>query len=159
MSLARSSYRIADEPVASKLSRLVVNPVFPLLGGMLGGFGVGVVWFVVNGVGMGSATLRRELWVAFMGLALAVLGTGVLFMLYDARPQPSGTVLKLAALGLTLVKLVVLYVLQLTQSRSFALHQHFGGHVANGILPVIGALILRTQLFEVLPTAVAVVLQ
>lgn len=157
MSLARGTYRIADEPIPSKLSRWVTNPVFPLLGGMMGGFVVGLVWFLVNGVGIGSATLRREVALAWLGAVVALGGALLLVRTFD--DSSSAVAIKLSALALQLVKLVILYALQLTQTRSFALHRHFGGHVANGIPALVILLLVRIQVFGELPSFWVLVLQ
>jgi hypothetical protein len=152
-------YRVIDEPAPSRLSHLVVDPSFPLLAGMLGGFGFGVAWFILNAVGMGSATLRREAWVSALGVVLAAVGAGLVLALQASSPSGGATTIKLALLGLTLLKLAVLYVLQVTQAPSFALHQHFGGQVRNGILPTIALAVLGPSLLRELPVLVVVVLR
>ncbi len=156
MSLTRGTYRIADEPIPGKLSRWVVNPLFPLLGGMLGGFAAGLLWFVVNGVGMGSATLKRELALVAGSLVVLVGGVFALGLLLSGRQDP--TTVKLVVLAFQLVKLVALYALQFTQTRSFALHQYFGGTVANGIPLVLVLTIARIQLADSVPGLAVLVL-
>lgn len=156
MSLARGTYRIADEPIPGKLSRWVVNPLFPLLGGMLGGFGAGLLWFVVNGLGMGSATLRREVVVALA--ALSVVAAGVIAAQLTLADGAGATTIKLTLLGFQLVKLGALYALQFMQTRSFALHHYFGGQVANGIPLVVILTLARIQLLDHAPVLVGLVL-
>lgn len=155
MSLVRGTYRIADEPIPGKLSRWVVNPLFPLLGGMLGGFGAGLVWFVVNGIGMGSATLRREIAVAVAALLLVAAGV---IGAQLALPDGTGTTtIKLTLLSFQLVKLGALYALQFMQTRSFALHAYFGGQVANGIPLVVVLTLARIQLLDQVPVLIGLV--
>jgi hypothetical protein len=150
------AYRIADEPVPGRWAAWVVNPVFPLMAGMLGGFLPGLAWFLVNGAGMGSATRRQEWAVAAGALALLVAGSvALLFVVPDDTPR---ALVKLHLLGLQLTKLTALYVIQSLQARSFALHQYFDGPVKNGIPGLVILAIARGSWVEALPTVVALVI-
>ena len=140
-----TAYRIQDEPSPGALGHLVVNPVFPLLAFMMTGAWLGVPWFVFNGFAMGSATRRKETVLAL----LVVPGTLLLFILL-------GTLVKLevlskgaapyAAVGVTVWKLAVGYVLYNLQQRSFALHEYYGGVVRNGALVLVASVFLGMRL-------------
>ena len=62
-------YRIEDEPRPGALAHLVVSPMPILLAAMLGGPWLAWPWFVLNGIALGSPTLRRELAVVAVGVA------------------------------------------------------------------------------------------
>lgn len=151
----KPAYRIADEPIPGRLASWVVNPVFPLLAGMLGGFAVGAAWLIVNGAGMGSASQRKEAAV-IAGATVALIGAvaALLYAVPDGTPR---TVVKLCLLGVQLIKLTALYVVNGLQSRSFALHQYFGGPVRNGIPLLVLAALARRVWIEPLPLLAALV--
>jgi hypothetical protein len=127
-----TTYRIQDEPSPSGLSHAVVNPMWPLLAAMLAGAWLALPWFALNSHALGSATRRRE-WVlagvALPGTFLLLLGMALL------RRQgvvPEGAMPYLAV-GLSVWKLTVAYLLYTLQHRSFALHEYYGGTVRNGM--------------------------
>ena len=135
-------YRIADEPRAGPLSRVAVNPFWPLMAMMLGGAWLGVPWFVVNAFAIGSATRWRE-----VGLALGTLaGTAALFLALVVFER-SVAIPKVAVPYLVLVlvvwKLGMAYVLQLTQASSFELFSAYGGRPANGVFGLLLAWFAR----------------
>ena len=75
-----ATYRIADEPTPGRLAGLVVNPFWPLLGAMLGGFWLALPWFALNAAALGSATRRREWAYLAGGMAVsAALGGALLY--------------------------------------------------------------------------------
>ena len=78
--MTAGSYRIIDEPAPSGLGRLVVNPFWIVLVGMLlpGGFGVGpqevqplvLLWFCFNSFAISSPTRRLEILWAVGGVVV-----------------------------------------------------------------------------------------
>jgi hypothetical protein len=116
-----------------------------MFGLMLGGAWLGLPWFVLNGVALGSATLRREIACAagaFLGAAaLALLAV----VLVGERVVPMSA---FAYLGLAplIWKLGLGYKLATLQHRSFALWQHYGGIARRPVVIVVLALILRMKL-------------
>lgn len=139
------AYRIPDEPLPGALSRLAVNPLWPLLGLMVGGPWAAWPWFLLNGHALGSPTRLRE------GLAvlLGLLGTVALvstILTLDRRGVFTTTTAQLALLLVTLWKIAISYYLYLTQSRSFGLYEYYGGPVRNGALVVIAVALAEPKL-------------
>jgi hypothetical protein len=137
-----STYRIVDEPAPSRLSHLVVNPFWALLGLMLGGASLGFPWFAFNAVAVGSATLRKELALSFAGLAGSAIISVVLLYLADTGFLPK-EMFTYASTILILWKLGIGYTLHVSQAPSFELYAHFGGLSRKGFPVVIAGLLLR----------------
>ena len=137
-------YRIADEPIPGRLAGLTVNPFFPLLAVMVGGFWLAVPWFALNGAAMGSATRRREwLWLAGGLLVTGALGGALLHgLVTDAVPARA---VRYAVVALVALRLVVAYAVFTLQQASFELHRHFGGLVRNGVLVLVAAALVRPE--------------
>lgn len=137
-----TAYRIQDEPAPSGLGHLIVNPIFPLLSIMFAGAWLALPWFAFNAFALGSPTRRKELALAVAAplvlLALAV----ALGIVSAALGLPKGSQPYLF-LVLTLWKLAVAYWLFDLQKHGFALHEHFGGQVRNGVPVLIGGLLVR----------------
>ncbi len=134
------AYRILDEPSPGTLSKLSVNPFWPLLGVMLGGPWLALPWFVVNSLAIGSATKVREIITAAVGLGGAIALTLGGFALIEQGVLDSES-FQYAAIVLVVWKLGVSYWLFVTQARSFQLYEYFGGPVRNGMLLVIAAML------------------
>jgi hypothetical protein len=138
---AAARYRIPDEPRPSAQEGLIVDPLWPLFAQMLVGSWMALPWFLFNGYAMGSPTLRREgllagASVAGSGLLLwAIVRAGVAGWFHRIDPA-------YALLSVTVLKLGCAYGLYMLQQRPFQLWRHFGGHPKNGLLLVIGAMIL-----------------
>lgn len=142
-----SGYRIADEPTGGALSHLVVQPIWPLLAGMLGGLWLGLPWLVFNAYAMGSATKTKETVIAvLMFLAIVVSSVAIAGLVGDTIPDRAFGFL---LLGVQLMKLGVYYALQGLQSRSFELHQYYGGTVKNGMILVIAGAFLRSTVLGI----------
>jgi hypothetical protein len=136
-----STYRILDEPRASGLAQLVVNPLWPLLSLMLAGSWLALPWFALNAFALGSATRVREtlLVLSWAPLLFALLyGLGAL-RLYAGVPQAAMPYLVIL---ITVAKLALGYVLMTLQQRSFALYEYFGGRVRNGAIVVMAGTML-----------------
>jgi hypothetical protein len=143
-------YRIADEPSPGAMSHLVVNPLWPLLGLMLGGVWLSFPWFVFNGYASGSPTRRRELAIALGGLGAVVVALVMIVVLVEVG-MVYGTGVKYALLALTLIKLATGYSLYVTQRRSFDLYEYYGGVIRNGVGIVILGFIIGPRLMELVP--------
>lgn len=142
-----SSYRIPDEPAPSGLGHLIVNPIFPLLSIMFAGAWLMLPWFVFNAFALGSPTRRKELALAVAAplvLLALLLAIGAVSVALDL-PKGSRPYLLLL---LTLWKLAVAYWLFDLQKHSFALHEHFGGQVRNGVPVLIGGLLMKSTVLK-----------
>lgn len=160
MSGAAHDYRIIDEPQPTKLSHLAVNPIWIMLGGMLGGFWLAGPWFVLNSFAIGSATRRKELEWLFYGV-LALLAGMLLFGFVAWRVQQRGLDVRLvrfSVLVVQLIKLGIYYLLYHQQSRSFHLHEYFGGLVRNGALVALGATFVRRPVLDAIDPLFTLVL-
>ena len=137
-------YRLPDEPRPGTLSRFTVNPIFPLLALMMGGAWLGLPWFLFNGRAMGSATRRKEAWLALavpVGMALLL----VLFSVLRSQGLLNRVSMRYATVGLIVWKLAVGYTLLNLQQRSFALYEYYGGGVRNGVLVLMGGIFVGTE--------------
>jgi hypothetical protein len=135
------SYRILDEPRASGLAQLVVNPLWPLLALMLAGSWLALPWFALNAFALGSATRVRETllvlsWAPLLFALLWVLGALRLYAGVPAAAMPYLAIL------ITVAKLALGYALLTLQQRSFALFEYFGGQVRNGAIVVMAGTVL-----------------
>lgn len=139
--MAAAGYHIEDEPLPGPWQHLAVQPFWPLLGLMLAGSWLGLAWFVVNGFAVGSPSRWREAALAAAGFAGSVALVFLLFLLVGAEVLPAAA-LPYAAVGITVWKLVVGYLLFLWQRRSIHLYEHFGGTLANGLPVVLVAALL-----------------
>jgi hypothetical protein len=139
-------YLIIDEPAPSAVSKLAVQPMWPLFALMFAGAWLAFPWFVLNAYAIGSIGRARQLaWAAagFLGTALLFLG---LVALVGAGVVPGGAA-PYALLCVVLWKIAVGYALYVGQSPSFELHQYLGGSVRNGMLAVlVGAFWARPAL-------------
>jgi hypothetical protein len=153
-------YAIADEPAPSTLSRLGVNPFWPLFAQMLAGSWLALPWFVFNGVAIGSVNRSRE-WLC-VGASLA--GSLLLALLIVSARQHSllgDTALRFALLGVVVVKMAAAYALYSLQAGSFELWEYFGGKGRNAFLVLVAAFFLKSALLAragALPIAVVLAL-
>lgn len=138
-------YRIVDEPVPTRVSRLAVRPLWPWLTLALGGAWAGLPWFVVNTFALGSPTRKKELALAillpFFTLALFSL------LILIAMQLPKGA-LPYLIIPVHFLKLVAGYLLLTWQSRAFQLHEHFDGEVRNGMYLMIAATLVRSYVLD-----------
>lgn len=126
-------YTIIDEPKPGKWEHLVVSPLWPMLGLMVGGGWLGFSWFIFNAMAMGCPELHKTVRLALMGFggALAlVFGIGYLgtMEIVDEGAIPY------AILAITVWKLWVGYQLYSLQGRTFHLFEYFGGISRNGVM-------------------------
>lgn len=137
-------YRIEDEPRRGALSQLAVNPLWPLLCLMLGGFGLGSLWFLVNGFALGSPTRRREAFLVVVGLSGAALLGGAWLIGLRMALIPEGAASEYGLLPLWVWKLTVGYCLYNWQSRTLQIYEYFGGVLRSGLpLLILAAVVGR----------------
>ena len=138
--MSPGAYSIADEPKPGGLAHLVVNPLWPLLGFMLGGTWFGWAWFALNGHALGSATRRREIRLMFGGLIGSAVIIIVGSIIFKSIASESPMMARFVLLALTVWKLTVSYMLYLMQMRSFSIYEYYDGIVRNGLpILIVGA--------------------
>ncbi len=134
-------YRIPDEPRPSSQEALIVDPLWPLFAQMLVGSWLALPWFAANALFMGSPTRARE----WLLVAASVVGSLALLLgiewAWDAGWFHHVDV-AYALLSITVLKLGCAYALYNLQSRPFQLWKHFGGRPKNGLLLVVGAMVI-----------------
>ena len=143
--MTAEGYRISDEPRPGALSRLVVDPIWPLLAAMLAGSWLALPWFAVNAAAVGSPTRRREVaWIAG-GVAVSVLATiGVMAV---AGGLPRWGVRALLVL-LVAWRLGVAYVLFELQRGPVELFRWHGGRVQSGLAVAVAGAFAGPALFR-----------
>ena len=155
---ALSGYQIADEPRPGALAKLAVNPVFPLLGLMLGGVWIAWPWFLLNGIAVGSPTLRREIsWLAGGLAALFLIAFAILAA--AGADVITGVSLRYALLVLVVAKIAVAYAVYVLQARTIEIYEYYGGVLNNGLWGlIIVFLIGRNMDLAALPVLLVAVL-
>jgi hypothetical protein len=153
------SYLISDEPTPGTISRVSVNPFWPLMCVMFAGAGVSWVWFVLNGFAIGSPTRRRELIVAVGGgigsaLLMATIGS------FYAGGAVGDTAIPYLMLIVVVWKLGISYGLYMLQADSFAIYEYYGGTVQNGwpglIIGLVGWNLARASALSNFPLLIGV---
>ena len=159
-----ASYRIADEPRPGPMNHLAVNPFWPLLAIMLGGAWLSWPWFIVNGLAIGSPSRRREILLVLLGLGGAAVLV-VSFVLFGAGGLIPKEGIPYALIAITVWKLGISYWIYVTQQRTFAIWEYYGGNARNGMMiALIGMFVGRRGISELLHqnvvlTMIALVLQ
>jgi hypothetical protein len=146
-------YRIEDEPSPGTLARFAVSPFWPLLGLMMGGLWLGMPWFVLNSIAVGSPNRVKE----FIWVGVGVVGTLIISLILIQLVQ-SGffadkTQVQYALLVLVAWKLFVGYMLYTLQDATLALYQYYGG-VLNRFAPLValgGAFLLKGIVINLVP--------
>ncbi|WP_215398957.1 hypothetical protein [Rheinheimera oceanensis] len=132
-----NTYQIMDEPRGSKLSKVTVDPMWPLLGFMLGGALFSWTWSVINSFALNSPSRNKELITVFIALfifTLMYLGFGTLY----SKGYLDGINTQYIKMVIISVELIFCYKIFLMQRDSFDVYEYFNGQVAH---PVIGLLI------------------
>lgn len=140
-----SSYQIIDEPQGGKLSHTTVDPMWPLLGFMLGGALFSWLWSAINSIALNSPNRNRELFT--IGVAISVFiamyaGLGALMtngLVDGINPE----YIKVAIIS---VELIFCYKLYLMQRGSFDIYEYFNGKVASPIIGLFLALFMGRKL-------------
>lgn len=133
-----ADYSLPDEPRPGALAHLTVQPIWPLFAMMFAGSGVSWIWFVFNGIAMGSPTRKREVGLAALGFAGAF---GILLILgVTVREEwvSDRALIYLREFRL-FWKLGISYWLYTVQARTFGIYEYFGGPVRNGMIGVVAA--------------------
>lgn len=136
-------YRIVDEPVASGLERLTVNPIWPFFGTMFAGAWLAWPWFVLNALALGGGNRRVDVAIVAGGV-LATFGCVIGILTFYSRGVVSEQLLPYAMLVPLGLRVTLSYVLYLRQAGTFELYQHFGGQPRNGLPIVIVGALLRS---------------
>ena len=140
-------YRIADEARPSPVSHLVVQPFWPLVGLMFGGFWLAIPWYVFNSFAVGSPRRVREVSLAVIGV-LGAFGITWALLVADARDVIATRLdARLGLLVLLAWKITICYALCVQQGKSFAIYAYYGGVVRNGMLVAAAAWFLGPRLF------------
>jgi len=131
-----------DEPQASGLSQVAVQPFWPLLAIMFGGAWLSWPWFVLNAHAIGSPTRRKEMILAACGFAGSlVIGLGIgALLIGEVLPRGAAPYLILVPV---VWKIGVSYWLYALQSRTFGLYEYFGGSVQNGLIVILAGYFAR----------------
>ncbi|NKF48995.1 hypothetical protein G3R49_00200 [Shewanella sp. WXL01] len=131
-----NTYQVIDEPQHSKMSKVTVNPMWPLLSSMVGGALFGWLWFAVNSFALNSPNRGKELLTIVIALFVFVaahVATGIFLNNGYLKGIPVDYVI----LILLCMKLVFSYKLFLMQMKSFSVYTHFEGKVANPVAGLI----------------------
>lgn len=150
---SQKMYRIEDEPTPGPLARFAVSPFWPLLGLMMGGLWLGLPWFVLNSIAVGSPNRKKEwMWVAVCAVGSLVIGVS-LIQLLEAGFFSDKTQVQYALLVLVVWKLFVGYRLFILQDATLAIYQYYGG-VLNRFAPLValgGAFVLKGFVINLVP--------
>ncbi|BBP70451.1 hypothetical protein PHLH6_24550 [Pseudomonas sp. Seg1] len=146
-------YRIEDEPRPGGLARFAVSPFWPLLALMMGGLWLGLPWFVLNSVAVGSPTRKREwIWVGVGAVGSVILGLALISLLNNGYLSTQAQI-QYALLVLVVWKLSIGYVLYTLQNSTIELYQYYGG-VLNRFAPLValaGAFLLKGIVVTLVP--------
>lgn len=145
-----STYRIADEPVGPLTSKLVVQPMYPLLALMVAGGWLGWPWLVFNGLAMKSPTRVVEVVLGVVG----VLGSIALFWLLALLVGNDVVPIAAAPYGWLFIRVFQLglaYAIQLRQERTFEIYRYYGGAVQTALPALIAGIVLRFKLGNMVP--------
>ena len=149
-----TTYQIADEPRPQGLAHLIVNPVWCLFAFMFAGVWLSWPWFILNGFWMGSPSRNRELVTALFGVVGSFALATVLLGAVGREWIPERWVGTSMAV-FVVWKLFVSYRLFALQSRTFDLHQYYGGVARNGLIPVLLGAFARPHILPEPDSAVA----
>jgi hypothetical protein len=147
------TYRIDDEPRPGAWARLAVSPFWPLLGLMLGGCWLGLPWFALNSIAVGSPTRNRELLLVAVGFVGSLVLALMLTHLHASGYLGSEASIQYALLVLLIWKLAIGYTLYVQQSATIELYQYYGGVLSRyGIAVVLaGTFFLRDAVLQGVP--------
>ena len=134
MTDSTSQYRIVDDPIVDRRPGWVVRPLWPLFAAALTGTVPAMLWFAYNSHAMGSATRRRELVLAAIGILGAVVASATLLVF---REQIPAAAFPYSVIGLVTWKLLLSYAIYVDQARSIEIFQYYGGRLRNGFIPFV----------------------
>jgi hypothetical protein len=148
--MAATAYRLPDEPLPSGLAKWAVDPLWPLLGVMFGGNGLGMAWFVFNGLALGSPTRGRE-WTVVAANLVGCLAVAIAASVLRGNGLLAKDEVAYVLLLAVTIKLVAAYALYMMQARCFELWEYFGGRARNGLAVVIVMGLAARPLIDSLP--------
>lgn len=132
-----SSYQIIDEPQASKLTKAIVDPMWPLLAFMLGGALFSWLWSAINSLALNSPNRKNELLIISMAVsAFIALYLSLNKLLVNGYLE--GINIQYIKMAIVSIELIFCYKIFLMQRSSFDIYEYFNGEVAS---PMIGLLL------------------
>ncbi|KZN59836.1 hypothetical protein N473_02670 [Pseudoalteromonas luteoviolacea CPMOR-1] len=138
-------YQIIDEPRSNKLSHTTVDPMWPLLGFMLGGPLFSWAWSALNSFALNSPSRNKELVIigsAFISFFALYTGVSVL----QSNGAVSGINPQYINLFIISIELVFCYKIFLMQKESFDIYEYFDGKVATPVFGLFLALFFGKKL-------------
>lgn len=151
-------YTLPDEPRPTGLARLVVDPMWPLFGFILGGPILAWPWFVLNAWAWRSPTRWRETVLAVAGpFVLGALLIGIL-VLHGGLALPDRALAYLL-IGVSTLKVAVSILIYRSQISGFGVYVAYGGPVRQGMpAMLIGWIVLDYLVRPAVPGVVWLVL-
>lgn len=146
--MATVRYRIPDEPRPTGLVKYAVDPMWPLLACMLGGNGLGLLWFAFNTRALGSVSAAREYGYALLSPLACVAVFLVIASGVESHWLPGDASVEYAELAYPAVKLTFAYLLYLSQARSAELLTHYGGTLRNGAIGLFACFLLSRNVID-----------
>lgn len=132
-----STYQIIDEPQVSKLSKATVDPMWPLLGFMLGGALFSWIWSAINSLALNSSSRKKELLIITAALSTFIAMYWSVNKLL-ANGYIEGINIQYIHIAIVSIELIFCYKLFLMQRSSFDIYEYFNGKVAS---PIVGLLL------------------
>jgi hypothetical protein len=152
-----TDYQIVDEPRPGSLSHLTVDPMWPLLGYMLGSAFFSWIWYGLNSFAIGSPSKRKELGIIFSGF-IGYFAWIIIFGSLKSNGLVGDHNIHYARLMLTLFTLTMTYSLYVVQHRPFEIYQHFNGKVMSGMPGLLLAIVIGGSVQKTIVTTVLRVL-
>lgn len=146
--MATVRYRIPDEPRPTGLVKYAVDPMWPLLACMLGGNGIGLLWFAFNTRALGSVSAAREYGYALFSPLACVAVFFAIASGVESHWLASEASVEYAKLAYPAVKLTFAYLLYLSQARSAELLAHYGGELRNGAIGLFACFLLSRNVID-----------
>lgn len=135
-----AEYRIVDEPAPGAWAPWVVDPLFPFLASLLGGFVCGWIWFLVNDHAIGNPRRRATQSTVFVGVIGSLLLVGLLLKADQAGIVTPDTA-PYAGLVIVVWKILVTYRLHIAQQMPFELFSYFHVPQMNALPILLGVTI------------------
>jgi len=131
----KETYQIIDEPKLPFSTNLIVNPVWILLAAMIlpfiwvppfyGRYWLPFLWLIVNGILLGSATLKKEVIYAAAGLLLIFAIFYLSGVLIDGQTAFSFSLFHYLFLIISAVFFLFLYLIVFTQNVSYEIFSYY----------------------------------
>ena len=148
-----STYHLIDEPRPGPIAHLTVDPMWPLLGYMLGSPFFSWIWYAFNSYVLGSPTKRKEIPLILTGV-IGVFGWIIAAGYFKSNGTINDQTLPYLRLMLTIFTLTISYMLYVIQNRTFEIYEYFGGKVMSGIPGLLVAIFLGQKLQRLVVTSV-----